>query len=321
MKNKLILLVSFFAVVFLLGSCLKDDVGEYWKDDLAGKMYVTVATPTLQQMPLQPVAGEVEYQFLLNVATDALPTEDITVTLGVDTAAVTYYNQANIKWNKANPTLPPKVVYSKFPNVEVLTKTLTIPKGTRTITAKTKVWGAETLNACDNFISAVSIQSAKTASGNDVTIAGNMKSYLLALPIANPYAGNYVMTLGYRIRPGNPTEQVAAGTVQTFNTVNCKTVQKNGFGNYSAFDISIEVTQETVVVGGVTCYKVIATPIDPATGGSVGGMFSAWKGDTDQKPADLTINYYNPSTKTFVLNCYYTSSAGDRIMYEVLTRQ
>jgi hypothetical protein len=241
---------------------------------------------------------------MLNIATDALPTEDITVTLKVDPAAVTAYNTDF------------KKSYKPFPNVEILTKTVLIKAGTRNAMASAKVWGAETLNACDNFIGAISIESAKTASGKDITVAGNMKTYLLALPIANPYAGTY-HTVGYRIRPGNPTEPVDA--IQAFNTFDCKTVQKNGFGNYSAFDIKIEITSETVVVGGVVCYKVIATPVD-SSGAVVGGMWPAWTGDATQKPADLTINYYNPVAKKFILNCWYASGAGNRIMYEVNTR-
>lgn len=306
MKNKIILSVSFLAGIFLLSACLKDTVGDYWPDGVAGKMYATVPSYTLQQKALAPVAGDVPISFLVNIATDALPTEDITLTLAVDPAAITQYNTDH------------KTAFSAFPTVQVLSPTITIAKGTRNATATAKVWGAETLDACANFMTAISITTAKTASGKDVLIAGNMKSYLVSLPISNPYAADY-HTVGYRIRPGNATEPIDA--IQSFNTLNCKTVQKNGFGNYSAFDITIEVTAETVVVGGTTCLKVIATPVDPGSGASVGGMFTVWTGDAAQKPADLTINYYNPVTKTFVLNCYYTSSAGDRIMYEVNTRQ
>ncbi len=309
MKNKIILLVSFFTVVFSLVSCLKDNVGEYWKDDLAGKMYATVAVPTLQQLALSPVPGDVKYDFLLNIATDALPAEDITVTLAIDPAAVTAYNARTGK------------KFQPFPNIEILTKTVLIAKGTRNATASAKVWGAEKLDACANFMAAISIASAKTASGADIAIAGNMKSNLTSLPISNPYAGNYAIVQGYRIRPGNATEPVAEGTIEAFKTVDCKTVSKVGFGNYSAYSISIEVTSETVVVGGTTCFKVIATPFDPATGNSVGGMWPAWTGDATLAPADKTINYYYPLTNTLVLNCYYVSGEGNRIMYEVLTRQ
>jgi hypothetical protein len=307
MKNKIALFVSFFTAIFLLNSCLKDKVGDYWVDDVAGKMYATIPAYTLQQRALQPVAGDVNFSFALNIATDALPTEDITVTLAVDPDAVTKYNADH-----------PKTFFKAFPNVQVLTPTVTIAKGTRTGSVNAKVWGAETLNACDNFIAAITITSAKTASGKDILIAGNMKSYMLSLPIANPYAGDYYCE-GYRIRPGNPTEPVSQ--VEKFSTVDCKTVRKTGFGNYGSYDITIEITTETVVVGGTTCFKVIATPIDPGTLEAVGGMWPVWTGDATQKPADLTINYYNPVTKTFILNCYYNSSAGNRIMYEVLTRQ
>lgn len=305
MKNKIILFVTFFSSLFFLGSCLKDDVGEYWPDGVAGKMYATIVKANLQQLALKPVAGDVNFEFLVNIATDALPTEDITITFKIDPAAVTQYN-ADYKKS-----------YKPYPSLEILTKTMTIAKGTRNGYAKAKVWGAEKLDACDNFIAAISIESAKTASGVNIPIGGNMKTYLLALPIANPYAGTYQVD-GYRIRPGNPTEPVSMA--EEFNTLDCKTVQKNGFGNYTGYDVKIEVTTNTVVVGGTTCYKVIATPVDPSTGASVGGMFDTWTGDASLKPADLTINYYNPVTKTFVLNCWYASGAGNRIMYEVAKR-
>lgn len=305
MKNKVTMTLSFLAGIFLLSSCLKDNMSDYWVDDLAGKVYATIPLNTVQSLALKPVAGEVPFTFMVNIATDALPSEDITVSLIVDPAAVTAYNTSSGK------------NYKSYPTVSMTTTSLVIKAGTRNGYATGKVWGAETLNACDNYMAAITISSAKTASGKDITIGGNMKSYLLALPISNPYAADY-HTVGYRIRPGNATEPVDA--TQTFATQDCKTVRKNGFGNYSAFDITIEITTNTVVVGGTTCYKVNAMPIDPTTGGSVGGMFDTWTGDPALAPADKTINYYNPVKKQFVLNCWYASSAGNRIMYEVNTR-
>lgn len=139
----------------------------------------------------------------------------------------------------------------------------------------------------------------------------------------NDYDGNYSCT-GYRIRPGNPTEPVVAGTIEKFNAVDATTVLKAGFGNYTVYYVKIEVTTNTMIVGGVTCFKVNATPVD-INNNVVGGMFTTWTGDALTAPTPpvnpTDINYYNPVTKTFVLNCYYTSGAGNRIMYEVLTRQ
>ena len=116
MKNRLIVFVSTLALVFTFGSCLKDDVGEYWPDGVAGKMYATVVNATLQQLALQPVAGDVNFEFLVNIATDALPTEDITVTFKIDPAAIeevkielpqfTAFDQAIIREDGTKITFP-----------------------------------------------------------------------------------------------------------------------------------------------------------------------------------------------------------------------
>ena len=152
------------------------------------------------------------------------------------------------------------------------------------------------------------------------TLSNLVKGYIV-FGIKNSYDADY-HCIGYRIRPGNATEPVDA--VEHFNTVNATTCIKVGFGNYTAYSIKIEVTTNPIVVGGVTCFKVNATPVN-TTGASVGDMFTTFTGDPltpPNPPANPTeINYYNPITKTFVLNCYYISGAGNRIMYEVLTRQ
>ena len=304
MKNKIILLVSFFTVVFSLVSCLKDDVGEYWKDDLAGKMYATVANPALQQLALKPVPGEVKYDFLLNIATDALPAEDITVTLKIDPAAVTAYNTQTGK------------SYKPYPNIEILTKTVLIAKGTRNATASAKVWGAETLNACDNFIAAISIESATTASGGTITIGGNMKSSLTALPIANPYAGDYHL-VGYRIHPSLGTLPVDKAT--SASTVDCKTIRKPQMGDYP-YNCDITITSETMTVNGATVNKVKVSSPDVAPANF--GMYDTYTGDPAFPPtaASSDVNYYDPATKTFVLNYYYLSSGVPRKIYEIMTR-
>ena len=306
MKNKITVFVTLLAGIFLLNSCLKDKVGEYWKDDLAGKMYATIPAYTLQQKALQPVAGDVPFSFALNIATDALPTEDITVTLAIDPTAVAKYNSDHGK------------SFKPFPNVQVLTPSVTIAKGTRTGTVNGKVWGAETLNACDNFIAAITITSAKTASGKDITIAGNMKSYLLALPIANPYAADY-HCVGYRIHPSY-ADPLTVDNTETAATVDCKTIRKPGMGDYSPYSLDIQITSQTMVVGGVTVYKVILSSIDVAPENF--GMYSTFTGSatTTPVPATQDVNYYNPVTKTFVLNYHYDSSGVPRKIYEILTR-
>ena len=303
MKNKIIVIITFLAGIVLLNSCLKDNA-DYWKNDVAGKMYATVLNPTLQSLTLQPVADEVTFSFMVNIATDQPPTSDVTVTLAVDPAAITAYNTRTGK------------AYLPFPNVQLLTPTVTIAAGTRTAMVSAKVWGADALNACDNFIAAISIVSVSDA---NITIASNMKSALLSLPISNPYAGDYHV-VGYRQHP--PLGFFDVDKVETFKTVDCKTVRKSGFADYP-YDVVIEVTANTVDVLGVTCYKCNVSVIDPATNDFVAGQqqFPTFTGTATHAPIPLTndVNYYNPDTKTFVLNMAYNAAA-PRIAYEVCTR-
>lgn len=301
------MIVSFLAVVLVMNSCLKDNVGMDWTSSLKGKMYAEVWNGGFQALALSPVATPDTFKFMVNIASDQPPTQDITLTIAVNDSARAKYNRLN------------KTSYSLYPYVTILNPSIVIKAGTRNAYCYVKIWNANLLNACDNFMAPISI----TAATGGVILADpvNNGSRLMALPISNPYAGNYTV-VGYRIRPGNPTEPVS-GT-ETLSTVDCKTVSKVGFGNYTAYSVSIQITSTTMVVGGVTCFKVIAYPFDPTTNLSVGDMFATWQGDAATPPAQpangTDINYYDPVNKKFVLNLYYLSSAGNRIMYEVLTR-
>ena len=151
----------------------------------------------------------------------------------------------------------------------------------------------------------------------------SLKTGFVKFNIKNQYDALYSME-GYRIRPGNATEPIAEE--RHLSTINATTVQDPKFGNYSAYHVNVEVTTTPITIIGSTdlCYKVNATPVDGA-GNVVGAMFTTFTGDPLTAPAAPAnpneINYYNTVTKTFVLNCYYFSGAGNRIMYEVLTRE
>ncbi len=308
MRNKIFKIIYFLAAALFLSSCLKDNQGEDWTSSLKGKMYAEVWRPGYLALGLAPVADTVEFKFLVNIASDQPPKQDITVSLGISQDALDRYNAVK------------GTAYKLFPNIQLLNPTVTIKAGTQNAYVHVRVWGADALNACDNYMAPIAITDA--TGGVVVSDALNNGARLMALPISNPYAADYNV-VGYRIRPGNATEPVNA--VETLSTVDCKTVTKVGFGNYTSYSINIQVTANTIVVGGVTCLKVIATPYDPTTGASVGDMFTTWTGDPATPPAPpadpAAINYYNPVTRQFVLNCFYISSAGNRIMYEVLTRK
>lgn len=311
MKNKIFIALTFLASVLVLNSCLKDNVGEDWTSSLKGKMYAEVWKGGFQALALQPIPDTVEFKFLVNIATDQPPTSNITVTMWQDTAAIRRYN--TLKGTN----------YKPYPYVKIVDSVMTITAGTRNAYCHVRVWHADLLNACDNFMAPIAIKSA--TGGVVVSDPLNQGARLMALPISNPYAGDY-NTVGYRIRPGNATEYITAGTVETFSTVNCSTVDKNGFGNYTTFNVSIQVTTNTMVLtNGHTVNKVICTVYNPADGSVQGGNWDTWHGDVAALPAPpatpTEINYWDQATKQFVLNCYYNSAAGNRIMWEVHTKK
>ncbi len=193
---------------------------------------------------------------------------------------------------------------------------VTIPAGQQEAYIKVK-FNPTNFSPASVFVFGVELLSV---SDSKYTIS-SLKTGFVKFNIKNQYDGIY-STVGYRIRPGNATEPIAED--RHLSTINATTVQDPKFGNYATYHVNVEVTTNTITVGGVTCFKVNATPVDGA-GNVVGAMFTTWTGDALTAPAapanPTEINYYNPVTKTFVLNCYYNSSAGNRIMYEVLTRQ
>ena len=130
MKNRIIVIFTLVTGLFLLNSCLKD-TADYWPDDVAGKMYITVVKPTLQNLALKPVADTIAFSYMINIATDQPPTSDVTVTVAVDDAAVTAYNARTGK------------KFSSFPSVKILTPSVVIKAGTRTAMIKGEVWGAD----------------------------------------------------------------------------------------------------------------------------------------------------------------------------------
>lgn len=302
------MIVFFLAAFALLNSCLKDNVGVDWGPSVKGKMYAEINTMYVgfQTTALEPVPDPVIFKFLVNIASDEPPAEDITVTLWADTAAMDSYNSSK------------GTNYKLYPYIQILDSNLVIKAGTRNAYAHVKVWNANLLNACDNYMAPIAI---KAATGGVIPADPmNMGAIFMGLPIANPYAGSF-HCVGYRKYPTAGTLTVDKD--EDLSTVNCSTVIKTQVGDYP-YDCQIQVTTTPMTVLGVTCYKVLVTVIDPSTGSPVAsgqGMESTYTGDPSALPTppSIDVNYYNPVTKQFVLNYYYNSAA-PCIMYEILTR-
>jgi Domain of unknown function (DUF4361)/Domain of unknown function (DUF1735) len=277
MKNKIIVIITFLAGLFLLNSCLKDNA-DYWKADVAGKMYATVLNPSLQSLALKPTTDTVTFSFMLNIASDQLPTSDVTITVAADPAAVTAFNTRTGK------------SYLSFPTFEVLTPTVTIAAGTRTAMINGRLWGADKLNACDNFIAAISIISVSDA---NIPIASNMKSYLLSLPISNPYEGSYHST-GVFHHPLNGDRVINEDKI--LKTVDCKSV--------------------STTVGDLATGEVIFT-VNLDNSVTISGAGISLAQPSIQGPG---TNTYNPLTHTFTVDYYYVGSGGNRSMQETIVR-
>lgn len=279
MRNKILMIVSILASVLFLNSCLKDNVGMDWTKDLKGKMYAEVWKGGFAALGMQPVPDPVVFKFLVNIATDALPTSDITLTIGVN-------DDARVRYNAAN-----KKAYLLYPYIEVLDPTVVIKAGTRNAYVHVKVWNANLLNACDNYMAPISILTA--SGGVIVSDAINNGSKLMALPISNPYAATYHVT-GHFIHPTAGTRIIDED--KSLTTVDCKTVTTS-IGDLGGEGLNITINADNSV--------------------TISGQLS----DTQPLIQDATKpNVYDPVAKTITLNYYYVGAGGNRVMDELYTR-
>jgi len=293
MKNKVTMALSFLAGILLLNSCLKDNMSDYWVDDLAGKMYATIATPGLTTKSLLPIPDEVTISFLVNIATDALPTKDYTLGLAFDNAAIVAYN-AKLKAEGIAAGTPYKT-YVPFPSVKLIDPTITIKAGTRNANVRFSVARADTVKLTGSYMAAFTLT---TVTPSDIPIGGNMKTILYAFPLANEYEGDY-LSEGFRDHPTLGIEPFKYAKMP-FLTVNGNTVHKDQVGNYGGYGLDITITTTTMVVNGTTVNKCdlkvtgMSDPTDYI-------VYPTFNGEP--------MNYYNPATKVFELYYAYNKAA------------
>ena len=191
---------------------------------------------------------------------------------------------------------------------------VTIPAGSSTGYISVKFKPSDLLGK--TYIFAIQI----TAISDPKYIISNLDAGYVKLLVKNQWDGDY-RCVGYRKHPSLGI--LAVDKTETLNTVDGTTVKKSGFGDYGSYDMTIKITTDIINVAGTDCYKCIVHVIDPSTGLPAAGenMYNTFTGDATADPKPLTndVNYYNPVTKTFVLNAFYNAGA-PRIAYEVLTR-
>lgn len=194
MKSKILLAISFLAVALVTSSCLKDDIGIDWTDDLAGKMYAEFPSNGANTFVIQPTETDQVFKALVNIATDALPKEDITVTFAFDEPAMEAYSD---ELQAADTSMHWR--YRMYPGAEILDPTLVIKAGTRNAYVHVRLPRADSLNLNNKYMAPMTITNVT----GGVVIAANKKTALYRLPLANKWEGTY-KAKGYVIRAGDP---------------------------------------------------------------------------------------------------------------------
>jgi hypothetical protein len=265
MKNKIYLTISFLAVVLLFSSCLKDDIGIDWTDSLKGKMYAEFPNNGANTFVIQPVSTPQIFKFLVNIATDELPSSNITLTFGFDQPAMEEYND---ELQDADTSMHWR--YRMFPGAVILDQTLVIEAGTRNAYVHVRLPQADTLNLNNKYMVPITITDVTAG----VVIAENKKTVLFRLPLANKWEGTY-KAKGWILREG---DALLTGYYKNI-TVKLATLGPNS------------VVWESIHVWG-----------DGASG--VGGIGN-WEITIDESTVPNKISLVDPTNATVVLNPAY----------------
>ena len=290
------MIISFLATILIASSCLKDNVGEDWTASLKGKMYAQFPNNGAQAFTIAPSASDQEFKFLVNIATDALPTSDITLTVGKDTAAMNAYSASlqaadtSIHWK-----------YKLYPDLTIVDQTVTIKAGTRNAYIHVIVGRADTIGLTTKYMAPITILTASSP----VVIAENMKTVLYSLPIANKWEGTYKMK-GTILRAGdNVLSGYYKGRTYKLGTNGPNSVKLNK--NMAWAD------SETDYAGGIGPWVITiseATVPNPIT------VSDAVNAAVTANPA--YPNRYDPATQTFYMSVYWGTGPTNRATTDTL---
>jgi hypothetical protein len=298
MRNKIFMIISFLAVTVLLSSCLKDNVGEDWTSTLKGKMYAEFPNNGAQVNVIQPVATDQIFKFLINVATDALPTTDITLTLAFDPAAMAAYNT---ELHTADPSLTWS--YELYPTMTIVEPTITIAKGTRNAYVHVKLTGANLLSLSKKFMAPITITDAS----GGVIIAANRKTVLYKLPIANKWEGTYKMK-GYVLRDPYPDY---TGFFKN-RTMKLATAGPNSVQMATGL-LWAGTAGSTSGIGGIGKWEI--TISESATPNPITLV------DPDNAAVKLLTTYpsrYDPAVRTFYMSVYWGTGPTNRAITDTM---
>ncbi|WP_439557671.1 BT_3987 domain-containing protein [Dyadobacter sp.] len=294
------------AGLFLFGiavtSCLKDDMN---LDPDTSTNVVEFKNPSSFVSPSGStysmysksfdLAPEADYPVTVSYSGAHVAPQDITVTLGVDTAAVSQYNAEQ---EEAFDVIDPSLY--------TIPATVVIPKGQRTAQVMIKVKPSQ-FDFSKNYVLPIQIKSASSAN-----VSGNFGTILLALKAKNIYDATYEST-GYVYHPTAPRAVHADKHMETVspNTVKVELGDLGGSGYFA----NVTVDPKT--------NKVTITPAAGAAGAPYTQFDTALPSPYTPQWADAgkANNTYDPATKTFYLRYGYMGGNGWRVTEEILVRQ
>lgn len=286
MKNKILIVISFLAGTLLFSSCLKDKLTTDWTSSLSGKMYAQIVNVGLQSFTINNGTADQTIRVFVNIATDAVPTSDITVTLGIDAAALTAYNTAN------------GTKFLLCPNTSVTA--VTIKSGTRNGYAYITLKSANLLDLTKTYAVPVSITAV---SNTNVIVASNFKTVIYQVPIANRWEGTYTMK-GYSLRAGDPVlSGNFKGVTEKLGTSGAKSVT---FGK-------INVWADKSTIGGIGYWQLTIddskTPMPVTISDAVNAAVTNMPGYSSR---------YEAETKTFFISAYWGTGPTNRAATDTL---
>ncbi|RYE22882.1 MAG: DUF1735 domain-containing protein [Sphingobacteriaceae bacterium] len=295
----------------LLNSCLKDS--RYI--DFAG------SKPLVELPAATGVAGTGLFQtasfaisttptplnVLVNVAAPKPLSNDLTVRLSVDQAALTAYNKAN----GTSYTLLPAADYNS-------TLMVTIPANQNSANLIVNINSNLIDPSNTNYVLPLTITDA---SGQQIS---NYKTLLYNVTVKNAYDGNYTVT-GYKFHPTAPHALSGTYALTTVSalTTQCPVGDLGGSNYYFRFDTNNGVISNYVPVGATPAAPSsgLMTEDVPAPGGSAFAVAQTQDNAVPgQTPYTHTVynNTYNSSTKTFYIQMGYGSGSTGQSGY---TRQ
>jgi hypothetical protein len=310
MKRKSIILLGLglTALCGLLSSCLKDkevDEGRMGFQVNKEQKIVEIAGPTdgFVSVDLLNSNNDTTVDIVVvRLASEEPAKEDVSVTLAVDPAVVTAYNDEQ----HTNFQVPAANLYS------FVSPTVTIPKGEREATLQLRL----KTSPLSGTPYALGIKVA-SVSDPSVTISGNYKTQVVFLAIRNPYDGIYSVESGTVTRytaPGVPAGDALSGSLAgnpdvALATVGATTVSPPPATGTGALQWA---AGNNLTVSGIDGLRFAVDPVtNLVTVTSAGNAtLSNWSGKD---------NRYDPATKTFYLAFRWNPTSNVR-EYEVVLK-